>query len=482
MITYGTRMAWPTAPPLRSRGSDFLFVAAALLAAAVGVHAVQDAELVVYLPPSHEPAFEDCSVEVNGQPVFVYCATVNRSAANHGIAPETVGFAGFDFAGTVQVKVTAKQDLKAVKVGPQSYGIVPAVAGRSVRFQLAQPRKLCLEWNGSDQRPLFLFANGIEQYPGGVPRPGQDRVRYFGPGAHAAGVIRPQSGETIYLAGGAIVYGRIAADGVRGVRILGRGILDGSKWKPGETSLLTVNNSADVEIRGLILRDSPCWTVVPTRCERVTVADVKILNYRKNSDGINAVNSRQVTVEDCFVRNYDDSIAVKALHPDPRDVEDITVRNCVVWCDWGFALGMTYEARVANIRRLRFQNCDVLHGMACRGALGVKNGDRAMVSDVRFENIRIEDARVQLLELVVDRDMWSKDEQRGRIQGVVFRDIALTGGVFVPSTLAGHDTAHGIEEVVFENLRIHGKLITNAEEGRIRVNAHVKDVRFLPGK
>jgi len=109
--------------------------------------------------------------------------------------------------------------------------------------------------------------------------------------------------------------------------------------------------------------------------------------------------------EDCFVRNYDDSIVVKALYPDARDVEDVTVRRCVVWYDWGFSLGMTCEARVANIRRLRFQDCDVLHGMACRGALGLKNGDPATVSDVRFEDVRVEDARVQLLELVIDRDM-----------------------------------------------------------------------------
>jgi polygalacturonase len=222
--------------------------------------------------------------------------------------------------------------------------------------------------------------------------------------------------------------------------------------------------------------------VVPSRCDRVTVADVKILGHRKNSDGIDLVNSRHVTVEDCFVRNYDDSIIVKATEPAPQDVEDITVRNCVVWCDWGFSLGMTYEARVANIRRLRFQDCDVLHGMACRGVLGVKNGDRATVSDVCFDNIRVEDARVQLLELVIDRDMWSKDEQRGRIQNVVFRNVALTGGAFVPSTLAGHDAEHRVEDVTFENLRIHGKLITNAEEGKIRVNANVTGVRFLPAK
>ena len=94
---------------------------------------------------------------------------------------------------------------------------------------------------------------------------------------------------------------------------------------------------------------------------------------------------------------------------------------------------MTYEARVANIRRPAIPELrrPARHGLP-RRALGVKNGDRATVSDVCFEDIRVEDARIQLLELVIDRDMFSKDDQRGHIQGVVFRNIALTGGCLRP--------------------------------------------------
>ncbi len=453
----------------------------AVLMAAYPAGSVAD-ELAVYPPPPGEPASEDYSVTVNGQPVFVYRATVNRSAAAHGIEPETVGFATFDFSGEAQVVVTAARDLQSVTVRPHSLGITPVLRDKAVRFTIARPCKLCLEPDGGDRQVLFLFAHARESYPGGVPQPGQENVRYFGPGVHEAGEIRPRSGETIYLAGGALVYGKIAAAGVHGVRILGRGILDGSKWKQWETSLVALADCSDVEVRGVILRDSPAWTVVPQRCERVTVADVKILNYRKNSDGINLVNCRQVTVDDCFVRNYDDSIVVKATEPDERAVEDIRVRNCVIWCDWGFSLGVTYETRVERISRLRFENCDVLHGMACRGVLGLKVGDRAMVSDVVFDNIRVEDARIQLLELVIDRDMFSKDERRGHIRGVVFRNVSLLGGEFVHSTMAGFDAAHCVEDVTFENLRIHGRLITNTVDGKFQTNAHVKNVRFLPGE
>jgi hypothetical protein len=52
----------------------------------------------------------------------------------------------------------------------------------------------------------------------------------------------------------------------------------------------------------------------------------------------------------------------------------------------------------------------------------------------------------------------------------------------VPSTFAGYDAEHRVEDVTFENLRIHGKLVTSATVGKIHTNAHVENVRFLPGK
>ncbi|MCX6892639.1 MAG: endo-polygalacturonase, partial [Verrucomicrobia bacterium] len=59
-------------------------------------------------------------------------------------------------------------------------------------------------------------------------------VKYFGPGWHQAGKVEVGSNETVYLAGGAAVKGAIVAQGSN-IRILGRGILDGSdyEWRKG---------------------------------------------------------------------------------------------------------------------------------------------------------------------------------------------------------------------------------------------------------
>ena len=63
---------------MRNRSTTVRLLAP-FLVAAVGFHGADAAELAIYPPPPNEPAFEDCSVTVNGKPVFVFTATVNRT-------------------------------------------------------------------------------------------------------------------------------------------------------------------------------------------------------------------------------------------------------------------------------------------------------------------------------------------------------------------------------------------------------------------
>ena len=71
----------------------------------------------------------------------------------------------------------------------------------------AKPANLTIEPNGNGERPLHLFANPPEADP---PDPASKDVIYFGPGVHDVTTIRPKSGQTVYLAGGAILRARIA--------------------------------------------------------------------------------------------------------------------------------------------------------------------------------------------------------------------------------------------------------------------------------
>ena len=91
-----------------------------------------------------------------------------------------------------------------------------------------------------------------------------------------------------------------------------------------------------MEIRGITLRDSPAWTVVPRRCEHITVADVKILNYRTNSDG--TITSTPVSIP----QTQTATITTRVMVPDGGtlliETENVTLTVLAPWTTWLFVI------------------------------------------------------------------------------------------------------------------------------------------------
>ncbi len=83
--------------------------------------------------------------------------------------------------------------------------IEPKIDGTQVTLAIAEPCNLTVEINDDWVHSLHLFANPIEA---NAPQPNDPHVIYFGPGIHEikAG-ITVGSGQTLYLAGGAILHG-----------------------------------------------------------------------------------------------------------------------------------------------------------------------------------------------------------------------------------------------------------------------------------
>ena len=83
-------------------------------------------------------------------------------------------------------------------------------------------------------------------------------MKYFGPGLHQAGAIELGDNEALYIAGGAVVKGGVHVKG-RNVKILGRGILDGSDYErhKGPTRApVDLDACEKVLVEGIIIKDS----------------------------------------------------------------------------------------------------------------------------------------------------------------------------------------------------------------------------------
>lgn len=463
--------------------------------------ALLTAAVQVYPAPQGEELSADYTVQVEGQDVPVYVAKVapadpqarwkamddKRNSADYF---DTASFATFDFDGTVRIRITCRETVRSAKILPSSAGIQPTLDGQTISIQLDQPRQLTVEINGTWGGALHLFGNPPET---DAPRPGDPHVLYYGPGIHEVGSLTVPSGTTVYVAGGAIVRGVIAPEEpfrissysglktyaptftLQGDKIVfrGRGIVDGSRCTTHAKNMLLVRGR-DIQIEGVILRDASTWTIPIRQSDRVAVRNVKLLGYRANSDGIDICNSRDVTVDGCFLRTLDDLIVVKSDRGQ-GEVRNIVARNCVLWNEVAHALSVGAELR-ENVDNVLFADCDIIHDLGREWTLRVYHCDAARVSNIRFENLRIEETR-RLISLWIGRAVWTRDEARGHIDHVVFQGIRAAGRE--PRVeFTGFSDTNAVENVTLADVVINGRPL---EPEQIRANAFVRNVQIIPG-
>jgi len=422
--------------------------------------------------PPDEPASADFKVEVDWHPVSVATAHVAPAddalrwkamddKAHSGDYFAIASFASFDMRQPVKVvRVTFRDEVKQAKILPSSYSLTPRIAGKEITFSLDRPANLTIEVNGDAISSLHLFANPWET---NVPDAKDSNTIFFGPGVHeAANTIQVRSGQTLYLAGGAILRGVggggpvIEMNGDH-VALRGRGIIDGSHCPLHTRNLLSIRGATNAIVEGVILRDSSTWNVPMRRSRGVTIANVKVFGCRANSDGFDICNSTDVTVEGCFLRTLDDLIVVKTDRGQ-GPAKHVLVRSCVLWNQVAHALSVGAELR-EDVDDVLFTDCDVIHDIGREWTLRIYHCDAATISNVRFENIRVEESR-RLISLWINQAIWSRDAERGHIREVAFRDIRAHTASPPNVRLEGFDAGHRIDNVRFDHVTINGHALT----------------------
>lgn len=374
-------------------------------------------------------------------------------------------FCQFEMTQPVAVTISCDQEIRQVEVRPLSRNIKATIAGREITFRLAAPAKLSVEINGDLAEPLYLFADDSERR---TVNPDDPRVKYYrGGSVYQAGEIVLTDDQTVYIERGAIVEGRIVAKDASRIRILGRGILDATD----HGSATTLINCRDVEIAGItVVKGGRSWVNRIFLCQNVRIRNYKGISWGPYSDGIDILGSKEVVIDDVFIRNEDDSIVLKTgKFGYQGDVENVVVKNSVIWHGHaGNALEIGYETMGNHIRNVKYQNIDIVRSDTQerkfrRAALSIHAAGNARISDIHYEDIRVEAAMEHLIhfELVTDITKWGSGG--GTISGLHLKNVALTGGPAAISIIKGLEAAP-IRNVVFENLVYHGKRIGSAAD------------------
>ena len=142
----------------------------------------------------------------------------------------------------------------------------------------------------------------------------------------------------------------------------------------------------------------------------------------------------------------------------------------MLWNEVAHALSVGAELR-EDVDDVLFADCDVIHDKGREWTLRVFHCDAARVSNVRFENIRIEESP-RLISLWIGKFVWTRDPERGHIQGVTFKDIVATADP-LRIELNGFDETHAVSDVVFQDVRVNGKPLTGRTSRRTPSSAIV---------
>lgn len=385
-------------------------------------------------------------------------------------------YASFVCTGKTEIEILLPEGTTGeVQISPLKNNIIPEVSGNSLKFNIPGPILLAVMVN--DLPCLYLYANPPET---NKPDPSDPGIIFFKAGqVHDAGLIEMTSGQTLYIEGGAVVRGAVHAVRADNIKISGHGILDGSYFKPVPTRSVLLECCKNAIIEEIIMIEPTSWMILLGGSENITVRRVKQLGSVSTTDGVDVVGSKRVKVQDCFLRNGDDCVAIKAFDFSRYDkkvsnsfamnVEDVEVRGCILLSYLGgHAFEIGHELTTDSVKNIRYIDCDVLGVHGYGGVFGMNNTDRAVISGVLYENIRVEHYYNKLVNLRIVKSRYYRDEKRGKIENVVFRNIDVRVSRYNPgysvSLIGGYDKKHQVKDVRFENFRMNGKPVTSPDE------------------
>jgi hypothetical protein len=452
-------------------------VLAAVLAVASGARA---AELFTYDIPGkllYSHHIDDFTVKVR-QPGGEWRDLYEYKVSLDQDTDSTASVVQFDFRGEVEVGIRKNNgDFARVEVRPARPTTKYTVKDGIVYLRLTQPQDLSIEFDGDRLHNLHVLAGApIER-----PAPGPDVV-FYEPGLHVpadgSDFFPVKSGQTIYVAGGAVLQGTFKVRGVENVRILGRGMIDRPKDQ------LVVHDSRNVSIEGLTFLTPLHGTIACSSSNQVRFSEIKTFSNGKWSDGINVFACKDVDIDGAFVRTSDDSVAIYATRKEGRgDTQRIRVRNSTFWPDVAHAMFVGLHGDSNVVSDVEFSDIDVLNldedDPEYQGAMAISAGDSNTVRNVMFRNIRvdhIEEGKLINVRVVYNSKYSFSPGQA--VDGVTFQNVTYTGkGWAAKSILGGYDKDRRVSNVVFDNVLIGGKKMRPQDSG-LEIGSFVEGVTF----
>jgi polygalacturonase len=349
---------------------------------------------------------------------------------------------------------------------------------------------------------------------------------YFPPGKYVTGTVQLKSNITLYLEGGATIYGStdradympmadfipkygghgggltglIFASKAKNIAVTGRGTIDGSGqhfWaearaeskkekeyqnhqpRPRAIQFVQCEN---ILISGVTVTNSAMWTIHPLCSTNIVVDGITIKNPADspNTDGINPESCSNVRISNCHVDVGDDCVTIKAGTENDDfqrhyPCENITVTNCtMINGHGGVVIGSEMSGGVRNVT---ISNC-VFNGTDRGIRIKSRRKRGGIVEDIRVNNVIMVNVMCPLTmngyyqcgAREDDMSLFSLDKLPASADTPVFRNIYISN-VTSRNTYASAGYLLGIPEMPIENVTFDNIVVEMKESsGKLRDN------------
>lgn len=472
------------------------------------------------------------TVKVNGKELFVEKLTKYM--------PEMqVHYAHASIAGAAPaaVEVTVGESFNAFTVSPKSRNLGATKAGNTLSFSTG-PNYLVLTIDTKEL--LFILLDAPEVDP---PKLGDANVKsiadydvdatgatletakiqmaidaasgatqnilYFPPGRYKAGELWLKSNMTLYLAGGALLYGSNATNDfntgsggvniedcshgmirmyrIENTKVLGRGVIDANgksirAQNDTKINLFKIEESENILVDGILVRDPSFWNTLIYRSDMVTFQNYKMINCRpttttyNNTDGVNFDESTNGKLYNAFLYTGDDSMATKNEEPAGTvNVKNVLHEKVVCYSN-SVCAKIGTKTMGQTMDNVVFRDIDVVKAGR---ALNIDAYDTAIVTNTRFENIRIEAADSSAIALEeADPPDWRDAANQSIIKDTYF--VNVTSDSQISINLHGRNAMYNIDGVHFKNVKFKGGAITSQgdTDATWSVNQFVSNLTF----
>lgn len=169
--------------------------------------------------------------------------------------------------------------------------------------------------------------------------------------------------------------------------------------------LIQFNRCQNILLDGIIIRESPFWTIHMFLCDNGIVRNLDVKAHGNNNDGIDLEMSSNFLIEDCIFDQGDDAIVIKSGRNHDgwrlnKPSQNIVIRNCEV-LKGNTLLGIGSELS-AGIQNIYLHNCKTPQQVY--RLLQIKTNHRrgGFVKNVFMDNIQVDKIRYQLLDIDTD--------------------------------------------------------------------------------